>query len=568
MAKTVALTVKVDDKEFKDFTKNFDALSEQIKGLSDKFKNITQSVEKTAKQSEQLQGAMRGLLDITKNIHTSVNRITTHFGKWATLISGVTMALGAGAGMWGIDRFARSMMQTRRMLMVGGSDAASAQAMLRAGQITSESPEATRLNIARGQAGAEGPMRALMGLGIYDKTKKPEEVYENLLKRLDTLIPTLTKGFELPQLKAYGLGELMSEQEMLRHIGPEGREARQQTQKELKKQAAPIGKDALTAWKDLHLAYTYFTENLKNRLAERLAPVAEFLTKVADGLSKMVVAMGKWETFQQVFNDLKKWAEKFYTFLYGKDIVKAWQSYFDKLGKFFTDPKWDTFKTLLSSWVDLVGTVIQQIRTTIVEQIRSLLGRLLPEWIRNRLGLGGGEAGEATRGLTGEGAPGTTVTPGQQPAAPPAQVPILPPPNIPTIPIPGSTGSQSFLGGGSQFASLASAMQGGNQFSSFRGGDVFGGGGGGNTLLARGGDRFASWSGAANAAAPGSNVTGLAFGGGAFTQNNQFGGAGGRGPGGRGGLDLDQWQLSRTASLRIDNTPGSNFNTSAVGMSG
>jgi hypothetical protein len=73
---------------------------------------------------------------------------------------------------------------------------------------------------------------------------------------------------------------------------------------------------------------------------------------------------------------------------------------------------------------------------------------------------------------------------------------------------------------------------------------------------------MASWSSAARKAGPpaggNSMMTSLA-------QANFSGGGMGRG---RGPLDIDNWQQTRTASLRIDNVSGANPFTSGVALAG
>jgi hypothetical protein len=568
MAKTVALTVKVDEKEFQDFSAHFKELSDRVTGLTDKFNRVSQSIEKTAKKTDQIHSSMRGLLDVSKTFHRSIAGITKEFGKWGTLITGVVMTLGAGAGMWGIDRFSQRMMETRRqMLGLGTTDAAGMQTALRAGQITSATPGSTLQNIAAGLHGDTERMTQLRILGLYDPKKTPEQIYEKLLDRLDKLMQQAPKGRELPFLKPR-LGGIMSDEDILRHIGPEGKAAREQERQQLKRKPTPIAPDALKAWTDLHQAYELFTQNLKNRIADRLAPVAKFLTDVAYGLTQVTTSISKWKTFQDAFNGLLDWAKNFYTWLYGEDFVKAWKNALGKLVDFAVDPKWDTIKNLMDSFVTVLHETINLIRSTVVEQIKSLLGRLLPDWIKNRLGLGGTPTGDGT-------APAPTATPqGTTPqTTPPApsQAPNLPPPKIDVVP-----GKQGAVGGGTQLAQWFPALgasapstswqQGGNQFGSFRGGDTFGATRGGDVSV-RAGDQMAIWSGAAQRAVPGPNVTGLAFrGGSSFAQMNYADNR--RGQGRRGPLDIDNWQMNRTATLNVNSVPGSNIHMAGLAMSG
>jgi hypothetical protein len=112
-----------------------------------------------------------------------------------------------------------------------------------------------------------------------------------------------------------------------------------------------------------------------------------------------------------------------------------------------------------------------------------------------------------------------------------------------------------FAGGATNVSAFGGAV---NRFANVTGTTNVGVGGGRSTNMA-------FMAGAARGAVPGTDVRGMAFRGGsmaAMTYNDMR-----RGDRGMGGLDIDNWQLNRTAMLRIDNTPGSNvyMNTNAMG---
>ena len=161
---------------------------------------------------------------------------------------------------------------------------------------------------------------------------------------------------------------------------------------------------------------------------------------------------------------------------------------------------------------------------------------------------------------TGHGGTREVITPpaASPPAAtPPAQTP-------PTIPSP----FQVVPGKGAMFQQF-----GGNQFAAFGGGRStsmaasFGGGRSTNLAFAGGGgggggrQAFAS---AANRAAPGGGGLNAMF----NRQNNVLmAGLGGAGAGGgRGGLDINNWQHSRTTNFTVRDVPGSNIHMAATGM--
>jgi hypothetical protein len=617
MAKTVNLTVKVDDVQFKAFMANFNALSGQITGLTNQFAHFATTMQNATKATAGIQSSLNHLLTTSRNVRSSIAGITREFGKWGALISGVVMALGAGAGMFGLSRFSRNVMETRRQALgLGTSDIGGMQAALRAGQITSATPGSTLQNIASGLHGDPEMMQKLRIMGLYDTKKTPEEIYGKLLDRLDKLIPQAPKGRELPFLRPR-LHGLMSDEEILANLGPEGRTARQQQRDQLKNKPAPIAPDALKAWTDLHQAYELFTSNLKNRIADRLAPVAKYLTELAKGLTDATTEISKWKSWEDVFKGLMGWAEKFYTFVYGKDLVKAWKDYVQKWGEFAADPKWDTIKNLMSSFITLLQEVVTRIKTTVLDQITQLLRRILPEWALKRLGLTSStpdpnqpDDQDSTQAPTQSQptAPAQAQPQSQPPAsAPPASGPPSSAPSgggsrVPLTLLQPPEGGSRGLGGlappaNPMFASLNNTVgqftgmgpttafgTAVNQFA--MGGSAYGGSVsqmniGGASARVTGGTKIAAfdvggdsrntnigmWSSAARGAVPGRDVRGLAINGGTSVSRMSFADnrkAGGR----RGPLDIDNWQMNRTASLRIDSVPGNNFSMSGVAMSG
>jgi hypothetical protein len=669
MAKSVTLTVKVNDQEFKDFVAKYNKFVDRIKDLNDKFTGLSRSVTNVAQQTQKMTDNIKGLFESLKHVHGVATNITKTLGKWATLIQGVVMALGAGVGMFGMDRLARAMTDRRRLQLGFGGDVAETQATIRAGGIMGDETQGILTNIRAAQADPKRA-RALIGMGVMDpsqpQAKKPEEIFKDLVKKLPEF---MSSPYALQRARAFGLTDIFPEEYLMKFQGPKGARAAQDVVGQMDKRPAEMSDEALSDWTKLTQAYKNFTTNLVNRLGERLAPVARNLTKIADGLTSMVNAMAKWKSFQDVFDGLKSWSAKFYRWLYGDKLIDDLKAYFNKILEFLKDPNWNSFKALFNSFLTVLGDLVTRIKDTVIDQIKKVLQSVLPKWLQDKLGISADG-----KGTTGDGqtpAPQTTppnqtldpltgrVMPGPPAASPPAASPPATSPPAPAatpVPpgadrafIPGGTQFASLIGGSSRFsmggstggssslafgggpstsiggASLAlrgnSLFGGGANIASLRGGNLslgqgsamFRGGstgasigaaslamrgdtfgarsrfaslrGGDRNLSPRGGSRFASmrggnmfasrggttnigiggsrqnWSQIAQSAIPGRDMQGMALRGASSMMA-----MGGRKGANRGGLDIDNWQLDRTASLRIDNNPGANPYMAGVSM--
>jgi hypothetical protein len=121
--------------------------------------------------------------------------------------------------------------------------------------------------------------------------------------------------------------------------------------------------------------------------------------------------------------------------------------------------------------------------------------------------------------------------------------------------------------GNTSLASILNSLRGNASLASAggTGGSLSIGGRGGSSTVVQGGSVNASWRNAARSAVP-SNVGG-GWASMMASNNNNFGGGGGGGRRGKSGpLDIDNWQLNRTAQLRIDNIAGANIYSTGVAM--
>jgi hypothetical protein len=448
------------------------------------------------------------------------------------------MALGAGVGMFGMDRLARAMTDRRRLQLGFGGDVAQTQATIRAGGILGDDTESILTNIRAAQADPKRA-RALVSLGLIDpsrpQAKKPEEIFEALVKKM----PEFMKDpYALQKAQIIGLGDLASERWMMQFQGEKGQRASQQVIKQMKDKPADISPDALEAWTDTAQAWKNFATNVVNRLGEKFVNVAKFLTDLSKSLTELLNDFVAWHSFQDVFDGLKKWSERFARWIYGDKIVDDIKTFFGKFLDFLKDPNWTSFKTLFNSLITVLGDIVARIKDTVIDTIKNVLKAglrtLLPQSLQDWLGIGkGGTAptGDvqhpesnmpppSTQPLPGGGVPlgGTPPASGggfafppnaptggpQQPGATPSAPGAAPgtPPASPPAPAP------SPVPPGADRAST-----GGNQFASFMGGA---GGGFTNQVMSFGGNRSVGFGGGASTSVGGTSI--------GLRGNNLFGG--------------------------------------------
>jgi uncharacterized protein YdcH (DUF465 family) len=539
MAKTVTLTVKVNDQEFKDFVDKYNKFVDNIKDLNNKFMGLSRTVTNVAQQTQKMTDNIKGLLNSLKHVHGVATNITKTFGKWATLIQGVVMALGAGVGMFGMDRLARAMTDRRRLQLGFGGDVAQTQATIRAGGILGDDTESILTNIRAAQADPKRA-RALVSLGLIDpsrpQAKKPEEIFEALVKKM----PEFMKDpYALQKAQIIGLGDLASERWMMQFQGEKGQRASQQVIKQMKDKPADISPDALEAWTDTAQAWKNFATNVVNRLGEKFVNVAKFLTDLSKSLTELLNDFVAWHSFQDVFDGLKKWSERFARWIYGDKIVDDIKTFFGKFLDFLKDPNWTSFKTLFNSLITVLGDIVARIKDTVIDTIKNvlkaglktLLPQTLQDWLKGRKGGDGTDQHPesnmpppSTQPVPG----GTTPFPGggSWSTSPPAAAPMTDPMSGGAMPgTPPPAGAPPATGGtppaGNPPAPAPSpvppgadrASTGGNQFASFMGGA---GGGFTNQVMSFGGNRSVGFGGGASTSVGGTSI--------GLRGNNLFGG--------------------------------------------
>jgi hypothetical protein len=555
VAKTVTLTVKVDDTDFKRFIANFNAFSSQIKNLNQQFSQINTTIQKTTSSSNALISTMKSLWQTTKSLSSTVASITTHFIKWSALIGGIGAMLGMGGGLFGIERLAASILQKRRLVLGLGGDFGRTQAAQIFGQGMLEDPTGVLKGIARGKGGSPEELRGLISLGIpFGNKMTPEEILPKIIERLRKEVRRVP-GTELMVGRQFGANALGFSDEDIMRI------SRMKTSKETEELAKLIiqrGKElalsekAQKGWSDLALQFQIAKAAIQSIFGEKLADLTKPLSELSKSIVKLVTTLMSMPIVEKMIKQLTTWLNRLSKYLESNRLEKDLKKFSDTVEGWV--PLLKEFKDALLGFVettrrvgDIMGKVWSFIKTIWKYSPAGML------W-KGATGLSGLFGNQSTTGPGG--APGTTVVPGQNiiipgPSAPGAGTIVVPggagtpaipglfpgiSPSIRPLRINPTLGPQGSLGGLNQFSNMA--FGGGSQFSAGGVGGsalaITGGGVGGNLAFTGGarGSNFAMGNpiGGSNLALMGGGTGGnLALMGGSSMGAMFVGGTGGGG---------------------------------------
>ena len=286
MAKEVSLTVKVDDDQFQAFVKNFNDFSDKLKELTERFKSVGTSTDASTKAAQQTISHMRNLLDVSKNIHSTIGKITGEFGKWSTLIGGTIMMLGGGAGMFGIDRLLNQFIQKQRTALGMGMTQPQGQAITGMEGLVPGSPEAILRNIQMAKTGDLNKIYGANALGL-DLSKKPEEIYKDLLRKLPGFVKGLPKGFELKGARDLHVTDITGDEKIL-----EAKDKPEELRKELQeieyreRHLPKLSDEQIEKLRQLKNSWNDFTATVGTRLTQGVAAIAPFLTRMSKGADR------------------------------------------------------------------------------------------------------------------------------------------------------------------------------------------------------------------------------------------------------------------------------------------
>src|SRR5262245_53906807 len=198
MAKTINLTVNVDDSQFQKFMRDYTAFSKQVKDLTVNFNAVTKTISKSHQQTKDWLGLLQSVDRGISGLLPGALKLTREFAKWAAVIGGLAMLLGTGAGI-GIDRLATTLIQRRRQMMGLGGDWSRIQAVQLGAQATIADPMSAMQNIQRGKLGDVGVRAGLLAAGvsmedILDPKKGPAEILEQIIRKMPETFKRAGKG--------------------------------------------------------------------------------------------------------------------------------------------------------------------------------------------------------------------------------------------------------------------------------------------------------------------------------------------------------------------------------------
>jgi hypothetical protein len=440
---------------------------------------------------------------------------------------------------------------------------------------------------------------------ILDPKKGPADIYEQVIKNLPETLKDMQPESALQFIIGRHLEKVMPVEDWMKLITPEGKVNVEEQQRILRGIQERKDRPGLTpeegrSWADLYTAAKSFVMDIQTKLGSSLSGIATSLTQVSKGFTDLVIALLDTPAVKKALEQLKTWLDGFAEYLKtdeAKDKLKKWTEEMEKI-------PWAKLGEVIGSFIENLGTVLRVLMAlkgaTTLGTIGTLFGG---PWVGAGLAALGGiggyfapEIGGAAWNLLTQGDPnkaGTTTAPSTTPG-PQLFVPgqrnqpwpswmdwlfgkgSVQPPTFPTQPLdPTATTPpaaipqrQSAVIGGTNFAS---SLSGGNTSLAANLGGRGGtgvlsmGGIRGGSVFAQGGSVNASWRNAARNAVPSHVGGGWAS---MMASNNaNFAGGGGGGRRGRGGpLDIDNWQLNRTAQLRIDNIAGANIYSTGVAM--
>ena len=589
MAKTVTLQVKVDDTDFKQFVQKFNVFSAQIGNLNQQFKNINTTIQKAQTNANVLQQTIHSLTQATKAWGGAVKDVVSLLVKGVMAVGTLASMLATGAGLFGLDRLAQSIMQKRRQAMGMGADYGRMQGVQVAGQTILENPTGLLQSIAKGLYGSPEEMQGLAALGVRvgpGAAKDPTTVLPTVLRNMHRQVAGKDPFAAIQVGRAFRGGLAISDEDIIRL----SRMGRKELEAEIKRmQDAPkLSERAQKAWSDLAVIFEQAKVNIQNAFGERLKNLAPHLEELSKSVVNLIKALLDSGTVAKILNWITRQLNKLSDWM--KDPKKVKEA-IEKVDKTVTE-----LIPILKGLIESMGVFWE-----ILKRVATFMGNLFG------FGQGGGFEEPPER----PGGPPRPVQPGGPNTwripfgTPSTQPPAANPPATGTPPADGNQSPATTAppaDGGTQAPAPATRgdinfpgnfLAGGNQLAGFGGTNMMGGnaaffgGGGGNLAMfgggsrggdvsirggrrsgmmasIRGGNRIALFGGAARGRVPGTEMNQFRGGTTAVANvDNRRGLSMLQGP-----LDVDNWQMTRVSSLTLRNVPGSNIHAQSAGMAG
>lgn len=284
MARTVTLTVQVDDAQFQAFTKNFDAFVLKVQSLPATFQTIQTSVAATTRSAQTLNNTITGLLSSSSRLHSSITGISREFGKWTSLIGATVMMLGGGVGMFGIDRLLNQFIQRQRQALGAGSSYQQTLAASTAGQQFPGTVQSQLGNIFDARHDPQHPAAGLFRPGNILGINAAEGISdENVRRQLLRTLPRKMlehRGHEETFARSIHAEDILGIDKVRSLIGPEGvrtGEKEAALSERIEKAVPPLTDEEKKKLDDLYEAWTTFAAVFQQDLLKMIAWLKPFL---------------------------------------------------------------------------------------------------------------------------------------------------------------------------------------------------------------------------------------------------------------------------------------------------
>jgi hypothetical protein len=312
-------------KENKAAQSSFNAIASALLAqneLARRLKNEQAEASRSARTQESTWGKMSGH---AKSFAGSVAEATRSLLRWTALTSVVSGLLGAG-GLFGIDRLAASVSSTRRTAAGLGISYGREQAFgLNFGRFVD--PGSTLSGVAAGLFDVTSPQyRALLAAGVSRSTLQSgnaADVSAALLERLPGLFKGKSRGQIAPLMHAYGLDQILSQEDVLRYLSAPPNERRAQ-QQAYKRDAAGLDLSPGTqrSWQDFLTQLSRAGREIETVFVKGLVGLATPLSNLSKAVADFFTTLLSNDKLKSWIDDLAAGIEHFAKWLNNGGIDK------------------------------------------------------------------------------------------------------------------------------------------------------------------------------------------------------------------------------------------------------
>lgn len=369
MAVKSVIDVEVNDKSFKSFSDLFSKYKEQLKSTPAAWANVEKAIkgsrvafdeivadmaaanvkakllliaqEKadnlTSTTSERWSGMAKSSLRVADNVRS----ISGNIAKWASLI-GITGLLGGAAGLFGLEHLGDRVTSGRR---------ASGGLGVGYGQRQSFGLNFQRFvdpeQLLGGVSGAKADVTsqgyvALLASGItssFLQSHNAAEVSSALLKQIPRLFGGTPEPLISPKLKALGLDQFLSQQDVRRYLAASPQErARQEAHYKEDSSDLNLSERQREAWNDFTTQLHRAGAKIDNVFISGLTPLTRPLTNLSEAFVKATKSVLESPKIGEWIKKLSGALERFAKYITTDDFEKSVVGFVDnvaKLAKFF-----------------------------------------------------------------------------------------------------------------------------------------------------------------------------------------------------------------------------------------